>query len=271
MLKRCRTLAAVFALCACVISVQAEERIALRVMSYNVHHGAAIADRSIADNMVVQAKILREQNPDLVALQEIDNRCRRSGSVDQTQRYAQLTRLNGRFGRFMDYDGGQYGLAVLSRFPVDEVKLLDLPPGRAEPRIALILTAEVAEGVNVLFVNVHFDWYAKSKERVLQARKLVEHLKESDLPIIVAGDYNAQRNSPTLEVFEEAGFEYVGKRGSAFTFDAKNPSIEIDHVFIRDGAKMKISTEKITVLEETVASDHRPIVTTVYLEREKVE
>lgn len=250
---------------ACSVPTAVSSELKLRVMSYNVKHGLAMTKRDIVSNLEIQAGIVRDQQPDLVGLQEIDQGCARSDGLDETGRFASLTGMKGAFGKFMDFDGGQYGLAILSRFSVTAVETLSLPPGKHEPRIALIHTFEASPGVRAVFVNVHFDWLRKSKERVRQAEKLVERLRDVDLPIIVIGDYNASPDSPTLAVFERAGFERITKQGSRFTFNSTAPTIEIDHLCIRGSSTCRIRADQIIVLDERIASDHRPIVTNVYI------
>jgi len=249
--------------CSTVPGVASELKI--RVMSYNVKHGLAMVSRPIASNLETQSEILRIQQPDLVGLQEIDKGCARSGGLDETGIFARLTGLHGAFGKFMDYDGGEYGLAILSRFPLSMVETLELPRGQREPRVALLHVFSARPGIRVVFVNVHFDWLRRSKERVQQAEALMDRLRAVDLPIIVIGDYNARPDSPTLAVFEREGFERVTKQGSPFTFNSTSPSKEIDHLCIRGSTRHSIRADPILVVDERVASDHRPIVTNVYI------
>ncbi len=249
----------------CLVTPGVSPELKLRVMSYNVKHGLAMTQRPIAANLEIQAGIIRDQRPDLVGLQEIDQGCARSKGLDETGLFAGWTGLAGAFGKFMDFDGGEYGLAMLSRFALRKVETLKLPRGKHEPRIALIHTCEAGSGIVAVFVNVHFDWLQGSKERVRQAQVLMKRLKAVDLPVIVIGDYNARPDSPTLRVFRQAGFEIISKRGSPFTFNSVNPSKEIDHLAIRGSAKYAIRADPIVVLDEKVASDHRPIVTNVYI------
>ena len=60
----------------------------------------------------------------------------RSGSVDEVEVLGRALGMRGRHGKFMDYDGGRYGMAILSRVPIVSWQNIALPPG-AEPRSAL--------------------------------------------------------------------------------------------------------------------------------------
>src|SRR5688500_5929836 len=86
----------------------------VRVLTYNIHHGEG-TDRQL--NLERLADVIKSVNPDLVGLQEVDQKTARSKGVDQAARLAELTGLRAIFGKAMEYQGGGYGLAVLSRWP----------------------------------------------------------------------------------------------------------------------------------------------------------
>ena len=68
-----------------------------------------------------------------------------------------LLELNHAFGRFMDYQGGAYGMAILSRFPINATEEVRLPEGN-EPRVALSARVRLPANQQLTVVNVHFDW-----------------------------------------------------------------------------------------------------------------
>src|SRR5688500_10783479 len=115
----------------------------LRVMVYNIHAGK---DAKGADNLERVAALVKTSEADIVLVQEVDRGTRRSGGVDQLATLMRLTGMHGVFGKSLDYQGGLYGIAILSRWPVtrDEVVPLRIEPpqpragGSLEPRIALI-------------------------------------------------------------------------------------------------------------------------------------
>lgn len=77
---------------------------ALRVVSYNIRHGAGMDGRV---DLARTAAVLRALSPDLVALQEVDERVKRSGGVDQAQQLGEALGMQARFTSFMDYQGGR--------------------------------------------------------------------------------------------------------------------------------------------------------------------
>ena len=97
----------------------------LRVMSYNIHIGVGLDKKS---DLARIANVIKAADVDVVALQEVDVRTRRSGTdVDQLAELAKLTGMHGRFGKGRDFDGGEYGQAILSRQPIKEFTVHKLP------------------------------------------------------------------------------------------------------------------------------------------------
>lgn len=228
----------------------------LRVVSYNIQHGAGM-DRKL--DLERTADVLRRLEPDLVALQEVDENCRRSKGVDQAAELGRLLGMEHRFGEFMDYDGGRYGLAVLSKLPITATRRHQLPKG-AEPRCALEIEVD-ATGLGfdrpLSFTCVHNDW-TKEAIRVEQMKALSAALGERR-PAIIAGDYNGEPEDASLAVLTEAGWRILGKNGGREwnrTWPADTPTKEIDHVAERGLPDYAVSHD---VVEEQVASDHRPI------------
>ncbi|ELP32150.1 endonuclease/exonuclease/phosphatase [Rhodopirellula baltica SWK14] len=94
--------------------------IRLRVLSYNIHHGRGTDGKIDLDRL---ANVIRSVDPDLVAVQEVDQNTRRNGMVNQVETLAVQTSLHGEFAKQIDYDGGEYGQAVLSKYPVESLEV----------------------------------------------------------------------------------------------------------------------------------------------------
>jgi endonuclease/exonuclease/phosphatase family metal-dependent hydrolase len=242
-----RRLLALFFLAGGVVSA-AEPAREIRILCWNLHHG--VGEDGKLDLQRIAA-VIQAQRPDLVALQEVDKNCRRSGSVDQAAELAKLTGMTGVFGKAMDHDGGEYGQAILSKHPIGETKVHRLP-GDGEPRIAFEAAVTI-DGKPLRMISVHLD-HQQDERRLKQAEALVEALSESDVPLILAGDFNDVPGSPVMKAFG-AGWTAMAKKEPAFTCPAGQPKEEIDHVLLR-GLEARGLLE---VLPEAVASDHRPI------------
>ncbi len=229
----------------------------LEVVSYNIRHGRGVDDRVDLERT---ASVLRPQLPDIVALQEVDERVQRSGRVDQARELGRMLGMQHAFGAFMDYQGGRYGMATLSRHPIIASWSIELPAG-SEPRVALATEIELPNRARIVAVNVHFDWLDDDNDRYRQAVALARVLDTLSLPYIVLGDFNDQRNSRTLRIFQDMTVELRKPSDDRFTFSSTNPTKEIDHVFV--GPERPWRIQGITVIDEKVASDHRPVVATI--------
>ncbi|MEO5825648.1 MAG: endonuclease/exonuclease/phosphatase family protein [Gemmatimonadales bacterium] len=229
----------------------------LDVVSYNIRHGQGMDDRV---DLQRTAAVLLAQTPDIVALQEVDDRVQRSGRVDQARELGRLLGLKHAFGAFMDFQGGRYGMATLSRFPILSSWSIALPDG-SEPRIALATEIELPNRARIVAVNVHFDWLDDDNDRYRQAVALARVLDTLSLPYIVLGDFNDQRNSRTLRIFQDMAVELRKPSDDRFTFSSTNPTKEIDHVFVGPERPWRIG--RIAVIDEKVASDHRPLIATI--------
>ena len=219
----------------------------LKVVSYNIRHGQGTDGKIDLERL---AKIIEKENPELVALQEVDKNCKRSGNVDQAAELGRLLKMEHAFGKFMGYQGGEYGMAVLSRFSIAKVVRHQLPEG-AEPRCALeVKVTPKGWSEPLSFIGIHLDW-TKGDFRPKQVAKLVD-LKGA---VILAGDFNAERGSATLKILGDAGWKIL-REISTNTFPANKPTHEIDF-FIGRGLPEFTYIER--VIEEKVASDHRPI------------
>jgi len=200
------------------------------------------------------AALIREVDPDLVALQEVDSAAGRTGRVDQATELGRLTGLNSVFGAFMPYDGGAYGMAVLSRWQIVESANLRLPDGE-EPRTSLAVAVEVPNSKRKLrFVGIHF--YRTEDERLAQAQTLEQALGNDTVPTILAGDFNSTPGSEVMGHLE-IGWKVLAKGEDNFTFSSFDPEREIDFVLVRPVSVFQVIRQD--VLDEPVASDHRPV------------
>jgi endonuclease/exonuclease/phosphatase family metal-dependent hydrolase len=226
---------------------------ALRVVSYNIRHGRGNDD--VVD-LERTARVLRALEPDVVGLQEVDERAKRSGGVPQAVRLGELLGMHHAFGRFMDYQGGAYGLAILSRHPIVGSREVALPEGN-EPRVALSVETRLPDGSRVTIVNVHFDWVKDDGFRFAQAKTLATYLDALETPVILLGDFNDVPESRTLGLFRSRFGEAAKPTGDRFTFPATDPRREIDYIFFSPITAWKVREAR--VIDERVASDHRPV------------
>jgi endonuclease/exonuclease/phosphatase family metal-dependent hydrolase len=223
-------------------------------MAYNIHHCRGMDDVVDVERI---ARVIRDANPDLVSLQEVDVRVERSNGVDQLAELARLTGMHGKFGKAIDYGGGDYGQAILSRWPIESFEVHELPGAEAEEQRIAVMAMIAPEGNRppIRFVGTHLH-HRSEEHRLSQTRRLLEILRNTPMAAtIVTGDLNAQPDSATVQLFL-ADFEDTSLDG-ALTFPAATPRSRIDYILIAKGSPWRATNN--VVPDEPVASDHRPL------------
>ena len=173
------------------------ERTTLRVLSWNIHHGEG-SDGEF--DLVRIAQMIRALNVDLVALQEVDRTTGRSGWRDQALEIASLADMHHVYGSAMPYDRGEYGEAILSRWPIRRSENVQLPRiSGSEPRALLIAEVDTPIAGRVRFGATHLAHDA-ANDRLEQARIILNELNDGSLPTILAGDLNAGPDDPPLRL-----------------------------------------------------------------------
>lgn len=244
-------------LCFGMISqVGAEEPVSLRVLSYNIHHGEGVDGKLDLKRI---ADVIMSVKPDLVALQEVDQQTARTDKVDQPKVLGELTGMHVRFEKNIDFEGGKYGNAILSRFPIRSHKNVHLPNiDNGEQRGVLIAEIEIPEwSAPLRFLSTHFDYRRPHEERVASARRINEMMEQSfsRSPAILAGDLNATPESEPLKILLEKWSLPDDKIYPTIPVD--KPTRQIDYVLFRPAKSWTVS--QVKVLDEKIASDHRAI------------
>lgn len=242
----------------CAKSVNPPGKSTLRVMTYNIHH-ANPPSEPVKIDMAAIARVINQEKPDLVALQEVDAYTERSGKkLDQARELARLTGMKSFFMKALDYQGGEYGIAVLSKHPIVDSTGYLLPRDPAvggEDRAVASITVELPGNKKVIFASTHLD--LKEANRLLQAKALTGHFENSRIPMILAGDFNALAGSPVINWFDQH-FKRTCGTDCAPTIPVINPNRTIDFVMYKPEKSFKVM--KTRVVDEQYASDHLPVV-----------
>jgi endonuclease/exonuclease/phosphatase family metal-dependent hydrolase len=259
-------LAAAVYTAACVPFVRKDDSV--RVLVFNIHAGK---DASGKDNVADVARLIRSTNADVALLQEVDRNTNRSGKVDQLRTLADATGFSAAFGRSLDYDGGQYGIAALARngFIYDETVGLPVTPlqeragGSHEPRAALLAVAVSGLG-RLQTVNTHLDASGVDsyrRQEVESVLNIVRARLSAVTPVLVAGDFNSEPDSAVVSRFRDTGLRDAWSecgRGDGFTYPADRPTKRIDYVFL--GGTLRCTAAEVL---DTQVSDHRPLLVTL--------
>jgi endonuclease/exonuclease/phosphatase family metal-dependent hydrolase len=231
----------------------------ITVMTYNIHHGEGMDKKLDLERI---ARVIRAAEPDLVALQELDSGAQRTNGIDEAEDLARLTKMHGVFGPAMDFQGGKYGDAVLSRFPIVSSQTLALPwrpggqSGRREPRVAVEVVTKIG-GEDVVFISTHLDHTREPSDRLEQANQINSAYRGDDRPTILAGDFNCEPGSPPMRELSRV-WTLASNADDSPTSPADKPTTKIDHVLVKPSQRFRVVSAK--VIDEPVASDHRPVV-----------
>ena len=236
----------------------------LRVVTYNIHHGEGTDAKFDLPRI---AGILKSVEPDIVALQEVDQRTARASGVDQPAELAKLTGMEIVFGRNIDYEGGGYGTAVLTKLPVKAHASHKLPSFYSgEQRGVQVIELGEPGGEGLVFLCTHLEYRPDDRERMASA-EMINSLatKYGDQWMILAGDLNAEPDSRVMHEFAKhwkiAGAETADSDEESakalFTYPSDTPAKQIDYILARPADRWEVV--EVRVLEERVASDHRPV------------
>ena len=219
----------------------------MRIITYNIHAGHGM---DAAQALGTQAAVIRSLAPDVAAIQEVDRLTRRSGGVDQAAALAAATGLHAVFARAIDFEGGEYGIAVLSRHRPAAVRVVSLPSPRDEDRALL-----VADFGAFAFAGTHLPLH--DGDRIGAVDRILAELLPSPKPVFLAGDWNAMPESETLRRIGR-GFLVISDT-TAPTFPAREPSGCIDFVAVDRAHADAFRGAVARVVDEPSASDHRPV------------
>ncbi len=224
----------------------------VRVLSFNILHGATTKGNFDLD---IIAKVIIDANADFVALQEVDYKTNRAKKYDLITEFGWRTKLSPLFGKAMDYDGGEYGEGVLSKFTFLSTRNVALPYyDDHEPRAALEITTAINSLDTISFIGTHLDHLEDEKDRVAQVKKINEVFSKNNYPTILAGDLNAEPNSLPINILEEIWTSSYDKNNIENTYPSNNPTKKIDYVMFYPKNRWRVIETK--VIQDTIASDH---------------
>jgi endonuclease/exonuclease/phosphatase family metal-dependent hydrolase len=233
----------------------------IRVMTYNIHVGVGM-DKKL--DLARIAEVINKQHPDFVGLQEVDRGVQRTQQIDEIVELAKLTRMDYAFAFNLKYQGGQYGVAILSRRPIRATEHRLYQNTREAERRGFIRAEVKIDGRIVNFVTTHLD-YQYADGRLFETQQLLAALKDMKGPLIVVGDFN---DTPAGEAYQlmhsqfDDAWTSVPGEAQGFSYPADKPAKRIDYIFMRQTDRLK---SKHIWLVETLASDHLPVVADVVI------
>ncbi|MEE8169226.1 MAG: endonuclease/exonuclease/phosphatase family protein, partial [Phycisphaerae bacterium] len=246
----------------------------LRVMTLNIAHGRKdgvnqlfqSAD-SIRINLDEVARLLRSEQPDVVALQEIDGPSFWSGRFDHVELLAAEGCLPNSFrGEHMSAPRLSYGTALLSRLELGNQLSHRFEPSLPTPRKGFVVASVTPPqfGQTIDVVSVHLD-FSRASIRLEQINELITVLAERRRPLIVMGDFNCEWDGPeqTLHLLAEElklkTFRPKARDLATFSSSAKR----LDWIFVSSGLEIEGYRNL-----PNIVSDHLAVVAEVRISNE---
>ena len=227
-----------------IFSAQAQNT--LKLMSYNIKNANGMDN---VCNFQRIANVINNASPDVVAIQEVDSMTNRSGQKYVLGEIAERTQMHGYFAPAIDYDGGKYGIGLLTKQVPLRLQTLPLP-GREEARTLIL-----AEFVDYIYCCTHMSLTEEDRMKSLELVKAFT--SSSTKPLFLAGDMNAEPESGFIKELQK-DFQILSNP-KQHTFPAPDPKETIDYIATLKQNAKGFAVISAKVINEPMASDHRPI------------
>jgi len=238
----------------------------LRVMTYNIYGARATSPANAADLDAI-AEVIRRQNPDFVTLNEVDVFTNRTGKdVHQACDLAEKLGMEWHFSKAIDRDGGEYGDAVLSKYPILEKRSYRLPCAAEQPgedRSLCVIRVQI-DGKDLYVASTHLDHLSGDASRLVQATE-IRRIRDTELEgdLILCGDLNAIPSSNVIATMTS----FLTNTGpiDQYTFPSDDPSRKIDYIMYAPIEHFGVQNcQVVSRGDQQVggvdASDHRPVI-----------
>lgn len=227
-----------------IFSAQAQNT--LKLMSYNIKNANGMDN---VCNFQRIANVINNTSPDVVAIQEVDSMTNRSGQKYVLGEIADRTQMHGYFAPAIDYDGGKYGIGLLTKQVPLRLQTLPLP-GREEARTLIL-----AEFADYIYCCTHMSLTEEDRMKSLELVKAFT--SSSTKPLFLAGDMNAEPESGFIKELQK-DFQILSNP-KQHTFPAPDPKETIDYIATLKQNAKGFAVISAKVINEPMASDHRPI------------
>ena len=236
----------VFLLCMLAMALNVFSQDYLKLMSYNVRNAKGMDG---IHNIQRIANVIINEAPDVVAVQELDSMTTRSGQKYVVGELSERTQMYATYAPAISFQGGKYGIGILSKETPLAIRTYPLP-GREEARMLL-----VAEFKNYFFACTHLS--LTEEDRLASLDIIKNSVGKSEKPYFLAGDLNDKPDSKFIQALQQ-DFQVLTHIKKP-TFPAPEPTETIDYIAAWKHGSNDFANLSAQVLEEPVASDHRPL------------
>lgn len=218
----------------------------IQLMTYNIRNAKGMDNKTDYERI---AGILNNSKAGIIGLQELDSATKRNGGEDVLKILAAKTGYFPVYAAAIAYQGGKYGVGVLSKEKPLQYYSIPLP-GKEEERVLLVVVFK-----KYVAFCTHLSLTAA--DRLTSAIMINTEAEKFNQPVFLMGDLNAEPGSEVIQLLKQKWKLISGK---AATFPATAPVKCIDYIF---SVNTKIKIQSTAVLDEPLASDHRPVLVEV--------
>ncbi|HUI33061.1 MAG: endonuclease/exonuclease/phosphatase family protein [Dysgonamonadaceae bacterium] len=240
---------------ACRNKSSSQDTKTFKIASYNVRNAKGMDDVTDFDRI---SKVINEMDAHAVAIQELDSATERSKGIVVLDELAKRTKMHASFNGSIEYQGGKYGIGILSKEKPLRTEAVVLP-GREEKRSLLIVELD-----DYVLCCTHLS--LNEEDRQASMKIIQNHTKKYDSkPLFLVGDLNASPDSEEISNLSENWI--ILNDPNQPTFPSDTPNVTIDYLFLKQNDKFMHSVIAAEVVNEPMASDHRPVVVEVEIAR----
>jgi len=250
-----KKLICVLVLAVAIMTASAQTK--LKIFNYNVRMSGQMVNYSAKPF----AELIKQQNPDFVMLQEVDFNTTRNGNKDFLTELAAELGMFPAFGKAIDYQNGEYGVGILSKYPIEKISNNQLTSSRSdlkEKRTVLYIDVNV-DGQKLRIASTHLD-HSTAEVRLDMVNQMNSYVSSGGIPVILAGDFNAY---PTEQTITGGMSSWQKICDNLPTISASNPTSKIDYIFARPLNGWTVVSYKRII--RTDLSDHVALVAEVEL------
>ena len=232
--------------CMLAMALSAHSQDYLKLMSYNIRNANGM-DGICSYQRI--ANVINNASPDVVAIQELDSMTVRSGQKYVLGEIAERTQMHASYAPAINFQGGKYGIGILSRQKPLSIKTFPLP-GREEKRMLMI-----AEFEDYFFACTHLS--LTEEDRLASLDIIRSSVGTINKPFFIAGDMNDVPESKFTEIFQK-DFQILTNIKTP-THPSSAPDETIDYIAVWKHHTNHFANLSAEVLDEPVASDHLPL------------
>ena len=207
------------------------------------------------DNLARLAAQINQSTADVICLQEVDRGAARSDRVDMPAYLAEHTELKHHyFIKIRDFQGGEYGTAILSRYPITEAKTINYPVQIATQGTSCGYAVLDVEGTPVTLFNTHLsvENEESNTETLCCLGDILATLRHEGKSFLSCGDFNTSPKKVARFI------PWVSLAHNGLTTYADR---SIDHILYF--GKIKVANTRTLNTQKDKVTDHNMVLTEV--------